>query len=138
MSANIPESDWRHFKRLHPLLLERFCQRTLEELAAVLRAGEGSAHDRYCRAYALLAQRDKALARAFDDLRRSTAVMQLVIMRTMGLLGDEELKVFSERTQQAVRLEDLPWGAEPGVAPEGGSATAVGSPSGIEAEPPVS
>ena len=123
MMGNIPESDWRHFKRVRSLLLERFCQQALDELAAVLRAREGTAHERYCRAYAVLEKRDAALARAFDDFRRSTAVMQLVIMRTMGLLGDEELKVFSERTQQAVRLVDSSWGAEPGAAPEGGLAT---------------
>ncbi len=137
MVQNIPESDWRHFKRVHQLLLERFCQRTLDELAAVLRAGEGTAHERYCRAYALLEKRDKALARAFDDFRRSTAVMQLVIMRTMGLLGDEELKVFTERTQQAVRLVDSFRRAETGAAPKGGPATSADHPEVTE-EPPVS
>ena len=106
MLGNIPESDWRHFKRVHGVLVERFCQRTLDELAAMLRAREGSAHDQYRRAYELIEQRDEELARAFDDYRRSTAVMQLVIMRRMGLLSDEELAAFSEQTQQAVRGVD--------------------------------
>jgi hypothetical protein len=138
MMGNIPESDWRHFKRVHSLLLERFCQQGLDELTAVLRTSEGTAHERYCRAYAVLEKRDAALARAFDDFRRSTAVMQLVIMRTMGLLGDEELKVFSEPTQKAVRLVDSPRRAEPGAAPEGGTATSDGSSSGMAEPPPVS
>ncbi|MHB8520281.1 MAG: hypothetical protein ACYDH9_05935 [Limisphaerales bacterium] len=43
------------------------------------------------------------MVRAFEDFRRSTAVMQLVIMRSMGLLTDEDLSVFSEPTQAQVR-----------------------------------
>lgn len=103
MSGQIPESDWRQFKRVHQMLLERFCERTLEELGAILRAREGSAHERYRRAYRLLEERDEESAQAFDDFRRSTAIMQLTIMRRMGLLGDEELNAFSQQTQQWVR-----------------------------------
>ena len=103
MSSHIPESDWRHFKRVHSELLERYCARVLDELAASLQAREGTAHDRYIRAYKLLKDRDKDLARAFDDFRRSTAVMQLAIMRLMGLLTDEDLSAFSEQTQAQVR-----------------------------------
>jgi len=117
MLGNIPESDWRHFKRVHQVLLERFCQRALDDLAAMLRARQGSAHDQYRRAYELLERRDEELARAFDDFRRSTAVMQLAIMRRMGLLSDEELRVFSEQTQQTVRGMNSLRDFEPGAAP---------------------
>lgn len=103
MPSHIPESDWRHFKRVHDELLERYCARVLDELAASLKAGNGTAQDRYVRAYKLLKNRDKDLARAFDDFRRSTAVMQLAIMRSMGLLTDKDLSVFSEQTQAQVR-----------------------------------
>jgi len=71
MLGNIPESDWHHFKRVHQVLLERFCQRTLDDLGAMLRASEGSAHEQYRRAYELLVDRDEELARAFDDFRRN-------------------------------------------------------------------
>ena len=103
MSSHIPESDWRHFKRVHNELLERYCARALDELAAQLKTGDGTAHDRYVRAYKLLKNRDEEIARAFDDFRRSTAVMQLAIMRAMRLLTDEDLSVFSEQTQDQVR-----------------------------------
>lgn len=103
MSAHIPEPDWRHFKRVHADLHERYCARVLKELAAVVGSVDGTAHERYLRAYELLKSRDEELARAFDDFRRSTAVMQLAIMRSMGLLTDEELNVFSRQTQDQVR-----------------------------------
>ena len=103
MSFDIPESDWRHFKRVHNELLERYCARVLDELAQTIKHSDRSAHDRYGRAYKLLKDRDRELARAFDDFRRSTAVMQLAIMRRMGLLTDEDLSVFSRQTQEQVR-----------------------------------
>ena len=48
------------------------------------------------------------------DLHRSTAVMQLAIMRSMGLLTDEDLNGFSEHTQVQVRGITSIAGAEPG------------------------
>ena len=103
MSSHIPESDWRHFKQVHDDLLERYCARVLDDLIAVARATDGTAHERYVRTYKLLQSRDEELARAFDDFRRSTAVMQLAIMRRMGLLSDKDLSVFSMQTQEQVR-----------------------------------
>ncbi len=112
MSSHIPESDWRHFKRVHSELLERYCAGVLDELDASLKTADGTAHDRYVRACKLLKNRDKDLARAFDDFRRSTAVMQLAIMRSMGLLTDEDLSVFSRQTQDQVRGITAIFGAE--------------------------
>jgi hypothetical protein len=99
MSSDIPESDWRRFKEVHEKLLERYCRQILEEVAAASQGGQGSAHDRYLRVYRLIQERDKQLANAFNDFRRSTAVMQLGIIRRMRLLTDEELSLFSEQTQ---------------------------------------
>ena len=103
MSADIPESDWRRFKEVHAQLLERFCSRILGEVAGVSAGAEGSAHDRYVKVYQLIQERDKEISSAFDDFRRSTAVMQLAIMRRMKLLDDEHLKGFSEQTRARVQ-----------------------------------
>jgi hypothetical protein len=105
MSSDIPESDWRRFKEVHTKLLERYCRRILEEVVAASEGTEGSAHDRYGRVYKLIEERDKQMANAFDDFRRSTAVMQLGIMRRMKLLTDEELGLFSEQTR--TRIEGI-------------------------------
>ncbi len=102
MFANIPESDWRRFKEVHKKLLERYCRRVLEEVAAASQGTEGTFHDRYLKVYKLIEERDKQLANAFDDFRRSTATMQLGIMRRMNLLTDEDLSLFSEPTQTLV------------------------------------
>ena len=102
MSSHIPESDWRRFREVHTKLLERYCSGILEEVAAASQSADGSAHDRYLKVYKLIQERDKQMANAFDDFRRSTAVMQLGIMRRMKLLTDEELDLFSEETRTRV------------------------------------
>ncbi len=104
MSAAIPEADWRHFKGLHRILLNRFCSRVLQDVAAISHATDGTPHERYLRVYKLLRKTDQELARAFDDFRRSTAVMQLAIMRKIKLLTDEDLSGFSQPTQGQILM----------------------------------
>lgn len=120
MSRSITESDWRHFKQVRAALLERFCQQTLEEVQRLAQARDGTAHERYLRTYRLLERRDRDLARAFNDFRRSTAFIQLVIMRSMGLLTDQDLTVFSEVLQQQLRDTDSLWKETPKGAPSRG------------------
>lgn len=105
-SRDIPESDWRQFKKLHPILLQRFCQRTLDELARVIDSPKGTFHDRYLKAYKLMGSRDRELGRIFDDYRRSTAIMQLTNMRLLHLLTNEELHLLSEETQRIIKSLD--------------------------------
>jgi hypothetical protein len=105
MSSDLPESDWRRFKEVRTKLLERYCRRILEEVAVASQATEGSAHERYLAVYKLINERDKRVANAFDDFRRSTAVMHLGLLRRMKLLTDEELGLFSEQTR--IRVEGI-------------------------------
>lgn len=102
MSADIPESDWRRFRDVRAQLLERYCCRVLDEVVTVSQGTEGSAHERYLKIYKMIRERDKELANAFNDFRRSTAIMQLGIMRRMKLLTDEDLGQFSEQTRSRV------------------------------------
>src|SRR5262245_21214454 len=102
MSLDIPESDWRRFKELHQKLLERYCRQILEEVKSASQSSEGTWYDRYRKVYQLIDEHDNQMANAFDDFRRSTAVMQLGIMRRMKLLTGEELRVFSDQTRRAV------------------------------------
>ncbi|MFM7180186.1 MAG: peptide ABC transporter substrate-binding protein [Verrucomicrobiales bacterium] len=99
---NIPESDWRRFKEVHGILIQRYCSQVLEELLEVAQGTDQSPHDRYLKIFGMIRDRDKELGRVFDDFRRSTAVSQLGLMRSMGLLADEELASFSEETRQQV------------------------------------
>ncbi len=104
MSADILEADWHHFREVHRILLNRFCGRVLQDVAAISQATNGTPHERYLRIYKLLRKRDQELARAFDDFRRSTAIMQLAIMRKMKLLTDEDLSGFSQPAQGQILM----------------------------------
>src|SRR6516164_4862617 len=73
MSPDIPEPDWRIFRSLHSIWLDRFCQRVNSELIAVLSNKSRSQHERYLAAYKLIHKRDRQIGDAFNDFRRSTA-----------------------------------------------------------------
>ena len=82
---DIKESDWKVFRRLHSIALERYCQRVLAEVKHATTCND-SYHDCYLKLFRLLRDRDKTLARCFNDLRRSTALLQLLIIIEEGLL----------------------------------------------------
>jgi hypothetical protein len=69
----ISEPDWKLFRQLHALALERFSECALSELSRLASDAGKGAPERYLAVFELLQRRDKALAEAFDDLRRSTA-----------------------------------------------------------------
>jgi hypothetical protein len=102
MSRHLPESDWKLFRKIRALALDRFCERTLAEIVTTASSDRRSAHDRYVAIYQLLQTRDKALARAFDDSKRSQAIPQLAVMWSLELLTQAELQQFSAETQAAV------------------------------------
>jgi hypothetical protein len=105
--VTFPETDWRLLRSAHRAALDRYCTRVLEECAAVIRA-DMSPHDRYLSLFRLLKERDQALAYAFDDLRRSTAIQRLAAMIALEVITDEELDRFSAPTRDsAMVLADL-------------------------------
>ncbi len=64
------------------------------------------APDRYLAAFRVLLARDKELAFAFNDLRRSTAFQRLLAMRSLGLIGPDDVSLFSEETRERIRRWD--------------------------------
>jgi hypothetical protein len=97
-----PESDWRRFRELRQIALERFCKRTLEEVQTILRDGSRTHHEQYVDVFRLLQRRDDELAHAFEDPRRSRMIGQLVAIYSSGLLESEEVERFWERTRATI------------------------------------
>src|SRR5215813_1259807 len=92
------KSDWKIWRDLRIKALERYCQRVLTELATFDK-GDGTAHSRYLTLYGLLQKRDRELARIFNDHRRSTAMNNILLAASAKLMTNEEIELFSERTQ---------------------------------------
>ena len=99
MSGGIPEADWKVFRSLHPIWIDRFCRRVNDELLRALSDDSRDAYEQYLAAYKLMHKRDKEISSAFDDFRRSTAIFQIAIIRKLGVITDEELGRFSESTR---------------------------------------
>ncbi len=97
-----PERDWKVFRELHAVALERYCAGVVDELTRVLLADGPSAHERYLSVHDLLRTHDPKIARAFDDIRRSTALDQIVAICGLGLLRPDELARFSDETRAYV------------------------------------
>ena len=97
------ESEWKKFKRLKEICLERYCKAVLDETNEVCRTEEKSNHERYIELYKLIRERDKELGRAFDGLSRSKAHFQLLAMYRMGLVTEDELDVFEPETKDHIR-----------------------------------
>ncbi len=100
----IKESDWKIFRKLHPVAVERYCERVLAESELLHRDPSRSAHERYLALYQLIHKRDKELADLFNDFRRSTALWCLAAIKGHGWLTDEEFEQFSEETQNLVAV----------------------------------
>ena len=104
MSADLPEADWKAFRRLREVALERLCERILGELTHILSEAGKTAHARYLAAFELIQDRDDQIARAFNNPRRSVAISQLAMMLSLDLVRQDELQSFTPRTRSVVEI----------------------------------
>jgi hypothetical protein len=104
MQNSFGESDWKLFRQLRTLALERFCQRVLDEVGLLRADPNHGSHERYLAVYRLLQVRDEILADTFNNPRRSTARVQLANMRAHELLTEDEFARFSDKTRASVQV----------------------------------
>ncbi|MHC8301314.1 hypothetical protein [Pseudomonas sp. ZS1P83] len=99
---SIIESDWKKFKELHKLALDRFCLGVLADAKTIAQHDALSAHARYGMIYRLMRDRDKDIVQTFDPYSRSSAPIALRWMVKHDLLTDAELSVLSEAMLEEV------------------------------------
>lgn len=104
MSSHIAERDWKQLSKLKPELLNRACQKILDEAAKIATGKGNSPHEQYLKLYKFVEQEDGTIANAFDGHRRSTAIMMIAAMYGQGMMTEEELMTFSEETREVVLL----------------------------------
>jgi len=100
----IAEADWKVLRRVHPLALERFCERVLAEIEHVTHNSAQSTHQRYLDIFKIVMQRDREMASIFNDPKRSKALTMLAGMRSEGLLMTDEFSSLSAETRSAIEL----------------------------------
>lgn len=102
----IPEPDWRVFKEVRVVALDRLCHRILSECRTVCDDDALTAHNRYLKLYELIHKRDEDIQWAFDDFSRTTALACLTAMWQLGLVTQAELDRFSLDTRHRVTRDD--------------------------------
>lgn len=107
MLHGIKESDWKLLRQIYRVALERLCQRILKEIDAVSADSTKTYHQRYLEIFAIIQRRNKDIGMAFDNMRRSTALTQLAIIYSEGLLTQEEFLRFSQETRSIVEIPRL-------------------------------
>lgn len=100
----ITEPDWKVFKELRAIALERFSEQILEQCRAIIGNDTLTAHERYRELYQLLHDRDEKMSLMFDDVRRSTAILQVKLIWQSGLLHMDELQEFSSETRRILQI----------------------------------
>ena len=102
MTRIFREADWKMFRQLHSIALERYCQKVLDEIAQLVADSKTTAHQRYLKIYKVIQERDRTIGEAFNDLRRSTALMRLVTIHSYGLITDDEIRGFTQETRDVI------------------------------------
>lgn len=91
-------------RRLHPLAVERFCERVLAEVDRVIHNKTEGAHQRYLDIFRIMERRDREMARLFDSPRRSQGLMMLAGIRSAGLLTEDEFSSLSPETRGVIQM----------------------------------
>lgn len=99
----VKESDWKTFRRLQNLALERFCSRVLDEVIEVASETDKSSHKRYLTISRQLRAHDRAMADAFNDPARSRARIQVLLIDGLRLWTDDEIAEFSPELHKAIQ-----------------------------------
>jgi len=102
MTHPFPERDWKIFREVREVALERLCERALGDAKAVVEDATKTHHQRFLELFDLLVERNRDVARGFDDLRRSTMLPQLAFILRLGLLEADEFGRFSSGTREMV------------------------------------
>ncbi len=97
------EHEWKKFKKLKDVCLDRFCERVLADANSIITTNTKTNREKYYDLYKLIEDEDKRLATAFDGLSRNTAFMQLFLMHQMGLVEERELDEFETETSSKIR-----------------------------------
>ena len=103
------ESDWKIFKQIKQKAFETFCRQALDEFEEVINDSTEHVHDRYLQLYELIQNRDKQMQLLFDDHSRSKAPMQLLMLRSHGLVDEELLGKLSEELHETTDPDRHKW-----------------------------
>ncbi len=102
--GDIAEKDWKLFRKLLELAVNRFSKETLSKISQIIASKEiESKHEKYLEICKYIKERDKVLRDCFSHLSRSTAKLQILEIYNAGLFKPEEFNQFSDDVKDFVR-----------------------------------
>ncbi len=99
---HLSEEEWKLLEELKPKLLNLASAKVLQKVKTLLAHPEENSHDTYRRLWRLLQEEDDNIVLMFKDFQPETAIFRLLAIRQNGLLSDEEMNLFSEKTRQLI------------------------------------
>ncbi len=103
MPNRYPESDWKTYREVNVLAIDRYCNRALVEVSRILTDEARAASERLDAIDRLTRDRSKTLHRDFTILSRSRMFLQLAAMHAHGLLEPEDIARVSPGLQSDLR-----------------------------------
>lgn len=98
---SIPDRDWKVFRNLHGIAVERFCERLLERVASTATDSKRNPSERLSAISKLIREGNHDL-NVLADHRRSTAFFIIARLHHDQLLTPEEFEQFSPETRNLI------------------------------------
>lgn len=115
----VKESDWKLLRQLVPTALDRLSRRILDRIGQTSGQKSKTFHERFLEAYLVMENGNDEMGAAFNDLKRSNALMRLAIMKAQGLVTEDELSRFSEETRRQVAVIEVAMTSDIGFSQRG-------------------
>lgn len=103
--SDIKESDWKYLRNLKKVLLDRLCNRILDNIQAECTSAkrEPDVHEQYLTVYRQVEKMDKIVADCFDDWSRSKIIFRVLFLIKHRVITDEEIEQLSDETKERVK-----------------------------------
>jgi len=100
IDLEMKESDWKLFKEIKEIAIERFCTMALDEFRDVMDDESEHIHNRYLLNFKLVQNKDRQMSLLFGGHSRSKAALQLLAIRGEGLADENLVSKLSEEFRE--------------------------------------
>lgn len=102
--SDLKESDWKYLRNLQKTLLDRMCNRILDNIQAECNPEkrEPDVHQQYCKVYNLVKNQDKMVADCFDDWSRSDAIFNILFLIKFQVITEEDIAQLSDEIRERI------------------------------------
>ena len=101
---SIVEKDWKLLRSMKEEKLNRACEGILQKVSKEIEFEKNEGHKSYLKVWKILNSEDRKICEMFDDLKRSNAILKLVSWKQNGLLTEQEISKFSQKTRLTIDM----------------------------------